>query len=734
MSKNKDISYSIDVIRLANDILTITGWASSKDPKDKVYIDVYTQAGEHIKYRKTRTERWDVSMANFGELLDEPLGFTLAFHYDPQNKYFIKLFNSNSSVTVKITKNYISWTKFRNKIAAKISHIPSFNPNEPAAIKYDKWFRRIKPNTEELEKQSNYVFPKDAPKFSIVIPLYKTPDHYLRELIQSILKQTYANFEVCFADGSPAEDGLKEKVSVFSANDPRMKYTLLSENKGISDNTNAAVAMAQGDFIVLCDHDDLLAPNALFEFTKAIMDHPDCDVLYSDEDKIDSAGKKYFEPNFKPDFNIDLLTATNYICHLFGVRKSLVDKYGAFNSEFDGSQDYDFILRMTENARNVIHVPKILYHWRTHQNSTSSNPESKLYAYTAGARAIQNYYHNKWPNIAIDKIETGVSLGIYHIIFHFDEQPLISVIIPNKDHTADLDKAIRSLITLGTWKNLEFIIVENNSVEPETFGYYKKITAEFSQVHVIHYEGSFNYSKINNLGVQSAKGKYLLFMNNDVELINPDSIQEMMGYAQRSDVGIVGCRLLYEDNTIQHAGVVIGIGGPADHVFRGQFSTNGTYFNRAMMVQDYSAVTAAVMLVRREVFDSVNGFDPLLAVAFNDVDFCLKVRAKNKLVVYNPYACFHHYESKSRGIEDTYEKQLRFVKEIRLFIERWNDFVLAGDPYYNPNLTVFASDFSVRNLEIENIGDSYYRSSFFQDLMSMSPEDFVKKTYKTSEK
>ena len=386
----------------------------------------------------------------------------------------------------------------------------------------------------------------------------------------------------------------------------------------------------------------------------------------------------------------------------------MITQYGEFDPEYDGAQDYDFIFRMTEHAKKIVHIPKVLYHWRCHMNSTASNPESKLYAFTAGEKAIRAHYLRVHPEIAIEKIEKGIDYGIYHTYFKIEKEPLISIIIPNKDHTQDLDVAIRSVYEKGRYKNIEFIVVENNSTQPETTKYYENIQKEFSNVRVVYWDKEFNYSAINNYGVKYAKGEYLLFLNNDVEMINPDSLYEMLGYVQREDVGACGCRLLYEDGSIQHAGVVIGFGGIAGHTFIGRFEEEGSYFHRAMTAQDYSAVTAACLLTKKELFLSVGGFSEELAVAFNDIDLCMKIRQKEKLVVYNPYAVFYHYESKSRGLEDTPEKVERFNREIVTFMKKWPEILKNGDPYYNPNLTLLKSNFALRDLLKEKIGEPYH--------------------------
>ena len=591
---------------------------------------------------------------------------------------------------------------------------------------YGEWYELTKPSEEELERQRNTHFDYE-PRLSIVIPVYKTPERYLQEMLDSIVNQTYSKWEVCIADGSPRGESRERLIKRYADRDTRFKYVILGENKGISGNTNAAMDMAQGDFLVLADHDDTLTPDALFECVKAMNEDPLYDVIYSDEDKLDMDGQALFDPHFKPDFNPDLLTSVNYICHLFVVNRNLVEAIGGFRQEFDGAQDYDFIFRCTEQARKVHHIPKVLYHWRCHMNSTASNPESKMYAFEAGARAIKAHYDRM--GIAVDSVEKGVDYGIYHTRFHLDEEPLVSVIIPNKDHRADLDLCLTSLLDKGTYRNLEVIVVENNSTEPETFDYYEELQEKRKNVRVVTWKREFNFSAINNYGVTFAHGEYLLFLNNDVEVIEPDVIREMLGYARRDDVGIVGARLLYQDDTIQHAGVVIGFGGIAGHTFIGLHQAENSYFHRAMCAQDYSAVTAACMMSKRSLFDQVGGFREELAVAFNDIDYCLKIRSLGKKVVYNPYALLYHYESKSRGLEDTPEKVERFNREVARFIGYWPEIVINGDPYYNPNLTLRKSNFALRDLLKEKIGEPY-NLEVYLPYMEPKVQEKVKKLYR----
>lgn len=600
----------------------------------------------------------------------------------------------------------------RNGISATLYKIQS-KLTKKEGNTYENWRKKYAVTPEKLEQQRQRTFSHGI-KFSVVVPLYQTNPTYLREMIESLQAQTYTNWELCMADGSPVchADGsptesldsvgldpartrteLTPILEEYATKDSRIRFTTLAENLGISGNTNAALRMAEGDYILLVDHDDIVPPEALYEFVAAIEEDDSIDMIYSDEDKISMDGKKYFEPHCKPDFNIDLLCSANYICHLFGAKRDVIERAGEFDSEYDGAQDLDFILRCSEQAGHIHHVPKILYHWRCHMNSTAANPESKLYAFEAGRRAIEAHYKR----LGIPaRVENAQFYGMYRTRYEWKEEPLVSIIIPNKDHSEDLAKCINSIYEKSDYHNFEFIIVENNSTEQDTFDYYKKLEAEHDNVHVVYYEGGFNYSKINNVGAGAARGEYFLLLNNDTEIINGDCIRELLGYCMREDVGIVGAKLLFPDETIQHAGVVVGFGGTAGHTFIGRSRYDTGYFGRILCAQDYSAVTAACMMTKRSVFEAVGGLTEELAVAFNDVDYCLKVRKAGKLVVYNPYAELYHYESKSRGHEDSPEKVERFNGEVEILLSRWRTLIEAGDPYYNPNLTLDGMDFSLR--------------------------------------
>ena len=563
-------------------------------------------------------------------------------------------------------------------------------------INYQKWIRHHLPDRNELEKQKKTSFGY-RPKISFVVPLYKTPEKYLRRLTESFQEQTYSNWELCFSDGSGAQSPLTELLKELTAKDNRIKYVSHEEPLQISENTNSAIEIATGDFIAFADHDDELTPNALFECVKAINEKPQTLVIYTDEDKMSMDGHKFFQPHFKPDYNPDLLCTVNYICHLFVVSRKVIEKVGGLRSEFDGAQDYDFVLRCVEAARReqIHHIPRILYHWRCHEDSTAENPESKMYAFDAGARAIKAHYDRLGVPVEIEK---GEYLGLYRTKFLWEEKPLISIIIPNKDHIDDLKRCIDSIEEKATYRNYEYVIVENNSTEDETFAYYKELEASNPKAHVVYWDGIFNYSAIDNFGAAHAKGDYLLLLNNDTEIISPDCLEQLLGYCMRPDVGAVGARLYYEDDTVQHAGVVVGFGGIAGHCFVQQKRDATGYCHRIICAQDYSAVTAACMMVKREAFDKVHGLSEEFQVAFNDVDFCLRLGKAGYLVVYNPYAELYHYESKSRGLEDTPEKVARFNREIASFEKHWPEILRDGDPYYNPNLTLESQDFSLKRI------------------------------------
>lgn len=793
------LRFKVDIALAREGELMLQGWAFGSNPEEEVKLTVVDQAGNPVPGTTVSSVRRDeVVNAFFGDVvkahgaLRRDLGFDVHTPYaqgetrilvlqaDGQTKrvkftdHILEEFNSVAHrkrekllalfhwETVEVAWEYFQKHGLRALFKKSVHKIQNIQDD----YDYNEWYKKVRITDEELAKQRESAADfAMQPTFSIVIPVYATPEKFLRRMLDSIREQTYPKFEVCLVDATPyakiqhdpAQGRTPQEVlAEYAAADSRFRYATLTENLGIAENTNAAIRMATGDFIVLADHDDELEPQALYECVRAINAHPDVQVLYSDEDKVDFEDIYYFEPHFKTDFNPDLLRSVNYICHLFVARRSLLDAIAETaadgqkiyeRSAYDGAQDYDLILRATEKAQameqarlascanasagnavtnpqpaiaaaldphdqallrqgrftssNIIHIPMVLYHWRAHQASTAQHPEAKLYAFEAGARAV--YDHCKRIGLPVKKVEQGITYGFYHPIYE-NQQPLISVVIPNKDHSADLDKAITSLAA-GNYKNLEFIIVENNSDQAETWAYYEALPKRFPNVKVVKWDGPFNYSAINNYGVQFTHGQYLLFLNNDIEEIDPDSIDEMIGYVQREDVGICGARLLYPDEDIQHAGVIMGMGGIAGAAFVRTHDSDLSYMHRAKCIQDYSCVTAACLLTKRSLFDEVGGFTEKLAVAFNDVDYCMKVRALGKLVVYNPYAKFYHYESKSRGMEDTPEKLARFHSEILTFGTTWKDILRDGDPYYSPALTFRKANFALKDLTQEQVGE-----------------------------
>lgn len=564
---------------------------------------------------------------------------------------------------------------------------------EPEEVPYGPWYEAYVPDEAALEKQRHHHF-EYSPLISVAVPAYRTPEKFLAQMIDSLLAQTYGNWELCIANGSPEDSAMKKVLEEYTKKDSRIRVSELTENKGIAGNTNAALEMAQGEFVGLLDHDDLLAPNALYEIVRALDEYRNLDAVYTDEDKVTTELDEHFQPHLKPDFNLDLLRSNNYICHFFVVRRSIVQKVGGFRQEFDGAQDHDFIFRCIETAEKVGHIPEILYHWRTHKASTADNPASKMYAFDAGKRAIEAHLKRTGTEGIVSHTP---DLGFFRVKYPVQGQPLVSVIIPNKDEKETLKACIDSIREKTEYPNYEIIIVENNSTTDEIFQYYKELSQD-PRIRLLRWKKEFNYSAINNYGVRHANGEYLLFLNNDVTVITPGWIKELLGVCQRPEVGAAGVKLIYPDNTIQHAGCVIGLGGIAGHMFVDMPANRTGYLHKASILQDMSAVTAACMMMKRTAFEEAGGFTEKLSVAFNDVDLCLKVRKNHKLIVYDPYVQLYHMESKTRGAEDNKEKVRRFQEEIEYMRCQWIDILKKGDPYYNKNLSLTKWNYSLRPL------------------------------------
>lgn len=551
------------------------------------------------------------------------------------------------------------------------------------------------PSAAERKKEETTVFPKDV-TFSILVPLYNTPERFLREMIESVTAQTYGKWELCLADGSDdAHDFVGRICQEYRQKDSRIKYQKLAKNEGISGNTNECYKMATGNYIALFDHDDLLHPCVLFAYMQAICEK-DADYIYCDEATFKGNSIDHMITlHFKPDFAPDNLLANNYICHFSVFSRELLESGELFRSQFDGSQDHDMILRLTAKAKHIVHVPRILYYWRSHKGSVASSIDAKTYAIDAAKGAVADHLTKLgYRNFEIES--TRAFATIFRIKYELTSRPLVSIIIPNKDHVDDLSRCVESIINLSTYDNYEIVIVENNSETAEIRTYYEEISRH-PRVQVVEYKGYFNYSKINNFGVQYAKGEYLLLLNNDTEVITPDWMEELLMYAMRKDVGVVGAKLYYPDKTIQHAGIVIGLGAhrTAGHTHYRIPEANVGYMGRLCYAQDVTAVTGACMMVSKALYEELGGLDESFTVALNDVDFCLRVREKGLLNIFTPFAELYHYESKSRGSDKKDERALRYQQESDRFRVKWADALAKGDPYYNPNFSLDHSDFTV---------------------------------------
>ena len=552
------------------------------------------------------------------------------------------------------------------------------------------------PTQEERDRQERAVFER-MPKISILVPLWNTPQDFLQEMIGSVQKQTYGNWELCLADGSDDDHAyVGEYCRRLAETDGRIVYQKLQQNEGISGNTNQCYKLATGEFIGLFDHDDILHPCALYEYVKVINEQ-DADFVYCDEATFKSPDiDKMITMHFKPDYAIDNLRANNYICHFSVFARNLLEGTELFRTQFDGSQDHDMILRLTDNARKVVHVPKLLYYWRAHAGSVAGNIEAKPYVVEAARGAVADHLRRHgFSHFTITS--TRAFETIFKISYEIIGEPKISIVIPNKDHTEDLRRCIKSIVEKSTWENYEIIVVENNSETKEIFSYYEELKNN-PQIKVITYDGEFNYSRINNLGVSQATGDYVLLLNNDTQVITVNWMEELLMYAQRQDVGAVGGKLYYGDKTIQHAGVVIGLGAhrTAGHVHYRQKRENLGYMGRLCYAQNMTAVTGACLMVKKALYEEAGGLDESFAVSLNDVDFCLKLRSMGYLNVFTPFAELYHFESISRGLDDKGASAERYNDESARFRKKWEKELAAGDPYFNPNFSLDKPDFSLR--------------------------------------
>lgn len=579
--------------------------------------------------------------------------------------------------TLRITSQYLS--------------NPAVNPIVRRSL-FRRWIRNNEPNKKELEKQRiRAKCLPEQPLISLLVPVYNPPIYILEQTLDSVAAQTYTNWECCIANGDSSNQAIKDLLDAREKADQRFKVIHLEQNRGIALNTNAAAAIASGSFVGFLDHDDVLAPFALFEVAVRIWNDTAIDLFYSDEDVLNEKGNRT-EPFFKPGYSPDLLRSMNYMCHFLMIRKTLGESLYWLREGFDGAQDFDFILRATEVAKKVERIPSILYHWRSVKGSTAADYYAKPYATTSGIRALQDHLQRvKTPG----EVNTNYMPTWYRVNYTLAEAPLVSIIIPNHDHAEDLRRLITSILEKSTYTNFEILIIENNSSLPETFELYELLKMEDSRISILEWNHPFNYSAVNNFGVDNARGEVLLFLNNDMEVISPDWLEQMLMHANRGAVGAVGAKLIYPNDTIQHAGIIVGIAGTAGHSHKGYYKDRVGYGGLLKQVHNVSANTAACLMVRREIFLEAGGFDPNYVLAFGDVDLCLKIMHKGYLNVWTPFAELYHYESKTRGYETSPEQRARFTNEISYFKHRWKEFLNAGDSFYNPNLTLKDEGYSI---------------------------------------
>ena len=701
------LSYYIDKSEIFGCTVHLTGWAVS-DTGTLPEYRVTGRHGEEMKISFRRLDRPDASRSALGDERQRECGFDVKFDCNLEERYCLHISDGQKEKRLSVLPKELIREQSRRYVNIK-KMIRLTTP----AMAADDFRTLLKKGPGKLKKQWRNRYETEEnryarwlekhvecepaplswqPLISIVVPVYKPPREFLKQMIASVRQQSYQNWQLCLADG---EGSMEPVLRQAADEDPRIRYQILDDNLGIAGNSNAALELATGEYVGLLDHDDILERHALYEVVKALNEDPDTDMLYSDEDKVSMDLRVYFDAHLKPDFNPDLLRSNNYICHFFVARKELLDELGGFLPDYDGAQDYDLILRCSEKARKIRHIPRILYHWRTHQFSTSENPESKMYCYTSGKLALEAHLKRMGLNADVSLI--GDHLGYYRVKYRVTGKPKISILIPNKDQPDTLKACVDSIREKSTYENYEIIIIENNSAGTEIFSLYEELKLD-PRIRVAVWEREFNYPAINNFGASLAQGEFLLLLNNDTRVITPDWMEELLGTCQRLDVGIVGAKLYYPDDTIQHAGVVMKLAGVCGHVFCGMDRSEPGRFARAVVQQDYSAVTAACMMVKKSVYESAGGMDEAFAVAYNDVDFCLRVRGMGLLVVFTPFAELYHDESKTRGYEDNPEKQKRFNEEKKRLLGRYQEYLEKGDPCYNPNLTLTAPDFSI-NME-----------------------------------
>ncbi|MDO8650405.1 MAG: glycosyltransferase family 2 protein [Candidatus Berkelbacteria bacterium] len=555
---------------------------------------------------------------------------------------------------------------------------------------YQRWIMANEPSKLQLDQQRQHALKlPNKPRISIIVPLWRTKREFLVAMLDSVRAQTYHNWELCLAAASI--DDVRSTLEQYSRLDERIKVRYLPENEGIALNSNQAIKLATGEYVGLLDHDDVLAPNALYEIAKKL-NEKNYDIVYSDEDKIDETGSVRIHPHFKPDWNPDLLRSYNYISHFFVISRDLLDKIGGFRTGFEGSQDHDLILRATEKSNQIGHIPMVLYHWRAHPNSTALDTSSKGGAQVATIKAVEEHLQRIGRKGTVSEGPfSGSVLTSYPVI----GSPLVSIIIPNQDHPGLLRDCISSIRKATTYQNYEVIVVENGSQQKETFELYDELRA-WDKFKLLRWSKQYNYAAINNFAAAQAGGEYILFLNNDISVITPGWLDELVGQCQWKENAAVGAKLYYADGSIQHAGVVVGLGGIAGHVGRLFRHDAHGYFGSLELVENLSAVTGACLLVKASKFKEVGGFNEDFAMAFNDIDLCLRLIKSGQLVVWTPSCELYHYESKTRGLDNTNEKRERLEKEEQLFAAKYGSLLQGGDPYYNRNLSLDTGNYKVK--------------------------------------
>ena len=595
---------------------------------------------------------------------------------------------------------YLLFLKFKEKINKVFGliigyciYLLKFSPDVPFSphSQYYRWLLRHHPRKADLEQMAETIpFLKYDPLISVIMPVYNSPLSYLEAAIESVINQIYPNWELCIADDASTNPEIRPVLEKYAQQDSRIKTVYRTTNGHISACSNSAIEIATGEFLALLDHDDLLTSDALYQVALELNKYPDADMIYSDEDKIDERGWRK-EPFFKPDWCPDSFLSRMYTCHLGIYRKKLVEAIDGFRIGFEGSQDYDLVLRLTEKTDKIYHISKILYHWRIHQNSTAKSIATKNYAVNIAQQALAESLERRGESGDIVPI-----IGDHHIIrYRIKEYKLASIIIPTKNLGDTLNRCLSSIFIKTNYPSFEIILVDNQTTEEkahEIINYWKK--TEPNRLKVFNYDLPFNFSEINNYAVKFAQGDYLLFLNNDTEVINDDWLTAMVEQSQRPQIGAVGALLLFPDDTIQHAGVIAGLGGVAGHSHKHFNAGHHGYFKQIQTINNYLAVTGACLMCRKEVFQEVNGFEEYLSVAYNDVDFCFKLIDKGYRNIYLPHVKLYHYESKSRGFDDTIEKQKRFNQEIEFMMVRWGGYI-ANDPCYSPHLSKKYENFSV---------------------------------------